>query len=115
MSVRTSSRLTVFTHTPPCLTHNVSTNSFCCRLPLPVCISGTAFGEGYKVVAENVTGRLVEMTLKVGQSDPPHDHPKHYMYFVQGGKLTITDYAGGEKGASEEKEIRSGGTCKERG
>jgi Ca2+-binding EF-hand superfamily protein/mannose-6-phosphate isomerase-like protein (cupin superfamily) len=73
---------------------------------LPDCC--TAFGEGYKVLAENATGRLVEMTLKVGQSDPPHDHPKHYMYFVEGGKLTITDYTGGEKGEEKEVDIPAG-------
>jgi hypothetical protein len=43
----------------------------------------TAFSEGYKNAAENQqTGRLVEMILKVGESDPPHDHPDHLMFVV---------------------------------
>ena len=62
------------------------------------------------MLAENVTGRLVEMTMKPGVSDPPHDHPKHYMYFVDGGKLSITDFdeEGKSKDNAHEVEIPSG-------
>ena len=27
--------------------------------------------------------------MKKGQKDEPHDHPKHYMYVLNGGKLKI--------------------------
>ena len=34
--------------------------------------------------------RLVHMCLQPGQRDEPHDHPKHYMYILAGGRLRIT-------------------------
>jgi mannose-6-phosphate isomerase-like protein (cupin superfamily) len=70
-----------------------------------------AYPEGYKNVAENETGRLVEMTLKVGQHDPPHDHahPLHLMYVVQGGKIKITDWSSGSAGEAHVVEMPAGG------
>mmetsp|Transcript_20978 Transcript_20978/g.37782 ORF Transcript_20978/g.37782 Transcript_20978/m.37782 type:complete len:261 (+) Transcript_20978:68-850(+) len=56
--------------------------------------------DNYKVVAELPGARLVEMTLGPGEEDKPHDHPGHSMFFVQGGKLSITDYD--ETGKSKE-------------
>jgi len=73
---------------------------------LPDCC--TAKPDGYKVVAENKTGRLIEMTLKAGDEDPPHDHTKHYMYVVAGGKLQITDYSTGAAGESNTVEMPAG-------
>ena len=76
------------------------------RSGLPDCC--TAKPGDYKVASENVTGRLVEVALKAGDECPPHDHPKHYMYFVAGGKLTITDYATEQAGESQTAEIPAG-------
>jgi len=76
------------------------------RSGLPDCC--TAKPDGYKVVAENDTGRLVEMTLKAGDEDPAHDHPKHYMYIVAGGTLAITDYATGVAGETQTIELPAG-------
>jgi quercetin dioxygenase-like cupin family protein len=57
----------------------------------------------YKVIAELPVGKLIEMTMKPGESDDPHDHPVHHMYVVKGGKLKIT-----ADGHSGEKEIPDG-------
>lgn len=52
--------------------------------------------DNYKVLAQfsdadgKCISRLVEMTLPKGGADKPHDHPIHYMYIVNGGKLQIT-------------------------
>eukprot|EP00931_Biecheleriopsis_adriatica_P071570 TRINITY_DN4544_c0_g1_i1.p1 TRINITY_DN4544_c0_g1~~TRINITY_DN4544_c0_g1_i1.p1 ORF type:complete len:504 (+),score=89.13 TRINITY_DN4544_c0_g1_i1:36-1547(+) len=66
--------------------------------------------DNYKVVAEIPGARLVEMTLAPGEEDKPHDHPAHSMFFVQGGKLCITDYdeTGKSKNNAHEVEIPSG-------
>jgi len=61
-----------------------------------------------QVVAENSTGRLVEMTLKAGDEDAPHDHPKHYMYVVSGGKLAITDWSSGAAGGQATVDLPTG-------
>lgn len=77
---------------------------------LPDCCA--AFPKGYKVMAElpGQSARIVEMTMAPGEEDVPHDHPGHSMYFVQGGKLTITDYdeEGKSKDNAHEVEIPSG-------
>ena len=64
--------------------------------------------DGYKIVAENSTGRLIKMTLKAGEEDAPHDHPKHYMYLVANGKLTIKDWSSGSAGEANTAELPSG-------
>jgi len=66
--------------------------------------------EQYKVVAELPGARLIEMTLKPGEEDKPHDHPAHSMFVAQGGKLCITDYdeTGKPKGEGHEVELPSG-------
>ena len=33
----------------------------------------------YKVLCENMTGKLVHMTLRAGEQDKPHDHATHYI------------------------------------
>jgi quercetin dioxygenase-like cupin family protein len=43
----------------------------------------------YKVICENMTGKLVHMRLKAGESDKPHDHATHYMYVLKGGTVDI--------------------------
>eukprot|EP00933_Yihiella_yeosuensis_P066343 TRINITY_DN7058_c0_g1_i4.p1 TRINITY_DN7058_c0_g1~~TRINITY_DN7058_c0_g1_i4.p1 ORF type:complete len:257 (-),score=55.95 TRINITY_DN7058_c0_g1_i4:244-1014(-) len=57
--------------------------------------------DNYKVVAELPGMRLVEMTLKAGEGDKPHDHPIHYLYVVQGGKLRLSPPPGADSGAAE--------------
>eukprot|EP00931_Biecheleriopsis_adriatica_P118954 TRINITY_DN9424_c0_g2_i3.p1 TRINITY_DN9424_c0_g2~~TRINITY_DN9424_c0_g2_i3.p1 ORF type:complete len:292 (-),score=71.64 TRINITY_DN9424_c0_g2_i3:192-1013(-) len=66
--------------------------------------------ENYKVVAEVPGFRMVEMTMAPGEADKPHDHPGHSMFFVQGGKLCITDYDenGKSKDNAHEVDIPSG-------
>mmetsp|Transcript_67108 Transcript_67108/g.143591 ORF Transcript_67108/g.143591 Transcript_67108/m.143591 type:complete len:243 (-) Transcript_67108:69-797(-) len=55
----------------------------------------------YKVVAELPQGRLIEMTLKAGGKDNPHDHPAHYLYVVTGGKLKLSPPPGASEGSAE--------------
>jgi len=50
---------------------------------------------------------LVHMTLKKGQKDEPHDHPKHYMYILNGGKLKIVG-APAKEGETMEAEMKTG-------
>jgi len=64
--------------------------------------------EIYKVVAEIPNARLVEMTCPPGGEDKPHEHPGHSMFFVKGGKLSITDIKDGKPGEPHEVEIPSG-------
>ena len=73
---------------------------------LPDCC--TANPQNYKVMAEIPNGRIVEMTLKAGEEDSPHDHPVHSMYVVTGGKLSITNYTDGKPQESNVVEIPSG-------
>lgn len=51
--------------------------------------------------------KLIKMTLKVGEQDEPHDHPKHYMYIISGGKLAITG-APFPAGVTKELEMKTG-------
>jgi len=51
--------------------------------------------------------KLIKMTLKVGEQDEPHDHPKHYMYIIAGGKLSITG-APFPPGVTKELEMKTG-------
>ena len=44
------------------------------------------------------------MSLKKGQKDKAHYHPKHYMYIIKGGKLKII----GATGESMEAEMQTG-------
>jgi len=55
----------------------------------------------YKVVAELPGARMVEMTLGAGKEDKKHDHPMHYMYVVQGGKLKLSPPPGATEGSAE--------------
>ena len=43
----------------------------------------------YKVLLENDHVRVLEMTLKAGESDQVHSHPSETVYFVKGGKVKI--------------------------
>lgn len=83
-------------------------SAFAFASPLPDCVSSNP--DVYKVVAELPGARLVEMTIEPGQEDIPHDHPAHSMFFVQGGKLSITDYDtdGKSKNNAHEIEIPAG-------
>jgi len=66
--------------------------------------------DNYKVVANiaNVA-RLVEMTMKPGDEDSPHEHPSHSMYFVTAAKLEIRDMNDkGELGEPHAAEIPAG-------
>jgi len=58
--------------------------------------------DNYKVVAELPGGsRLIEMTLPTGAGDKAHDHPVHYLYVVNGGKLKLSPPPGATEGAVE--------------
>ena len=43
----------------------------------------------YKSLMENEQVRVLEMTLKPGESDVTHSHPSETVYFVKGGKARI--------------------------
>jgi mannose-6-phosphate isomerase-like protein (cupin superfamily) len=76
---------------------------------LPDCCSSNP--DSYKVLCEiEGNARLVEMTLRPGEEDTPHDHPKHCMFFITGAKLQITPYGsdGKKAGEPEVKEIPAG-------
>jgi len=58
--------------------------------------------DNYKVVAELPGGsRLIEMTLPKGAGDKSHDHPVHYLYVVNGGKLKLSPPPGATEGEAE--------------
>jgi beta-alanine degradation protein BauB len=43
----------------------------------------------YKTVWEDGPRRVVEMTLKAGETDIQHSHPNEVVYFVKGGKVKV--------------------------
>jgi len=43
----------------------------------------------YKLLLENEHVRVLEMSLKAGESDDVHSHPSETVYFVKGGKVNI--------------------------
>ncbi len=43
----------------------------------------------YKVLLENEHVRVVEMTLRAGETDQPHSHPAETVYFVTGGRVRL--------------------------
>jgi len=43
----------------------------------------------YKQLFERGKVRIVEMTLKAGESDIEHSHPFEVVYFIKGGKARI--------------------------
>ncbi len=49
----------------------------------------TASPNNYKTILENEHVRVLEMTLKAGESDQVHSHPDETAYFVKGGKVKI--------------------------
>ena len=49
----------------------------------------TASPNNYKMLMENEQVRVLEMTLKAGESDQVHSHPSETVYFVKGGKVKI--------------------------
>ena len=49
----------------------------------------------YKVLLENEHVRVLEMTVKAGESDQTHSHPSETVYFVRGGKAKISLPDGG--------------------
>ena len=58
----------------------------------------------YRLLDENDRVRVVEMTLKVGESDVLHSHPAATVFFISGGKVKI-DIPGAD---SMEAEIPDG-------
>lgn len=44
----------------------------------------------YKLLFENDRVRVMEVTLKAGESIVTHSHPDHFVYVVSPGKLKIT-------------------------
>ncbi len=44
----------------------------------------------YRVLLENDTVRVLDMTLPAGQTDNQHSHPSETVIFLQGGKAEIT-------------------------
>ncbi|MEE8518656.1 MAG: cupin domain-containing protein [Dehalococcoidia bacterium] len=58
----------------------------------------------YKTLWEEGNRRVVEMTLKAGDSDIQHSHPNEVVYFITGGKVRITL----ENGESMEAELPDG-------
>ncbi len=60
----------------------------------------------YKLLLEDGNRRLVEMTLKAGESDIEHSHPGELVYFITGGKIKV-HLPGGE---SMEVELPDGAT-----
>jgi len=74
---------------------------------LPDCCASNP--ENYKVVAElKGVARLVEMVMKPGAEDKPHEHPSHSMYFASSAKLEIRNMVDGKLGEAEVKEIPAG-------
>lgn len=43
----------------------------------------------YRLLLEEGNRRVVEMTLKAGESDITHSHPNEMVYFITGGKVRI--------------------------
>lgn len=46
-------------------------------------------GKMYSLKAEDENMRMMEVSFAPGQKIGMHEHPKHYVYVVQGGKLRI--------------------------
>ena len=44
----------------------------------------------YKVLFENEAVRVIEMTLKAGQTDNQHSHRDETVYFITGSKVKIS-------------------------
>jgi quercetin dioxygenase-like cupin family protein len=65
-------------------------------------------GEGnpgvFKVLIENDTIRIVEVTSEPGKYDGWHSHPGGYSYAIQGGKLRVET----PDGQTVEREIQTG-------
>lgn len=80
---------------------------FAFKSGLPDCL--TSNPENYKVVAELPgVARLVEMCMKPGAVDKPHDHPAHSMYFATPAKLEISEVVDGKVGEPHIKSIPAG-------
>ena len=45
--------------------------------------------DNYKVLMENDHVRVLEMSLKAGETDNTHSHPDETAYFITGGKVKI--------------------------
>lgn len=56
----------------------------------------TASPNNYKTLMENEHVRVLEMTLKAGESDQVHSHQDETAYFVKGGKIKIHLPDGGD-------------------
>ena len=64
----------------------------------------SASPNNYKLLLEEGNRRVIEMTLKAGESDIQHSHPSEMVYFIRGGKVRIHL----ENGESMEAELPDG-------
>ena len=51
--------------------------------------------KGKKVLLDNASVRVIEMTLAPGQKEPVHTHPANFAYLMSSGKVRVS-YVGGE-------------------
>ena len=51
--------------------------------------------KGKKVLLDNSSVRVIEMTLGPGQKEPVHTHPANFAYLMGEGKVRVS-YVGGE-------------------
>ena len=46
--------------------------------------------DNYKLLFEDDTHRVLEMSLKAGQKDNEHSHPSEVVFFISGGSARIS-------------------------
>lgn len=51
--------------------------------------------KGKKVLLDNTSVRVIEMTLGPGQKEPVHTHPANFAYLLGAGKIRVS-YVGGQ-------------------
>src|SRR5512135_3089193 len=72
-------------------------------LGVALALGGPALGQdwmsvapkGKKVLLDNPTVRVIEMTLNPGQKEPAHTHPANFAYMMESGQVRVS-YVGGE-------------------
>lgn len=55
----------------------------------------SAAPKGKKVLLDNPSVRVIEMTLGPGQKEPVHTHPANFAYLLGAGKIRVS-YVGGQ-------------------
>ena len=58
----------------------------------------------HKLLLDNDDVKIYEATYKPGDKAPMHSHPKHIVYTLSGGKITMT----GKDGKMEERSMAAG-------